>query len=768
MAGGSVSPPGAIQRGSLEKAKKMKPFGIFDFLWRRVPLILCVGIPAFIILNIFVGLVAKPVYTVDAKLLITPTKAPSIDGRDREIIQGDVGWFARTLVLRLKNPGILRTALRNLPDSERPSFLKGLGDSDPAVFRLMARLTVGEVERTYMINVSMESNEAEGMAETLNAVLDAFIEKLQEEQERQYVSQMNYLKNERGKIAGRVEQETERLLDVARQVDSYNFLNEGFTGHFKKLDLMENLYWAADGVALDKQAKLEEAKKNQEEISQLDVKPFADDQVANMLGINNMEQWTYVETQDLRKTIDGLTTENTDRKNVEERMSSMLDYLKVYKSKVAEDTLKTWQEKRAYELESDVIQARNAYIAAQQAAEELKIELDESVENAEKVSQAMFRASEFAYGVTELRDRLASIDARIDDAALESKAPLPVIVDQRAVVPGEPTSSNASKLQMMALVASFGLIGGICLAFDFLDPRIRTRTELAAAIGGPGCEPVRAMLPNGKEDADFPMVLENSPDSKQALAIRDMAVRLIAEARSGGSRVVDFIGIHDRCGATSVALLVARALGSHGYRVVLAEMPSPRPGLARMAGLENLPVGPWASKTADPHGAADLVPWVEGTAPDEIRSSLDTFLGSARSGYDFVLLDTISPLKSDLSHETALKSDIAVLVAKQDVTIFGDARKIVQWCVDGGVPALTALLDFSAPNPKVTQAMSLMNSVMSFLSHLHDKARAEVLSAGAKIWGRWTSRKTASGNPQTPTPGNGHGKHPQDDRDAEP
>lgn len=164
--------PGAVQRGSLENAKKMKPFGIFDFAWRRIPLILAVGVPTFVVLSLLLSLFVNPVFTVDAKVLITPTKAPSISGRDREIIQGDVGWFARTLVLRLSNPDILRAALKKVPEAERPDFLRGLGDSDRAVFRLMSRIKAEEIARTYAIKISMEGSEAQGLAEMLNAVLD--------------------------------------------------------------------------------------------------------------------------------------------------------------------------------------------------------------------------------------------------------------------------------------------------------------------------------------------------------------------------------------------------------------------------------------------------------------------------------------------------------------------------------------------------------------------------------------------------------------------
>jgi len=721
MTAPSPAIPGAVQRGSLELAKKTKPFSIIDFVWRRAPLILGAGIPVFLVLGLFLPLFSSPVYTVDAKVLITPTKAPTIDGRDRELIQGDVGWFARTLVLRLTNPDILRAALRKVPDDKRPKFLRGLGDSDKAVFVLMSRIKSLEIQRTYMIKISLSGSDAAGLAEMLNAVLDTFIERLQAEQERQYLSQLNYLKNEREKMADRVSREKESLVGIARELDSNAFLNEGYAGHLDKLRLVQDLYWTAQGVAVDKKEKYEQARKDREEIQKMSIDPFADAEVSNFLGINQMEQWTYVETQGLRKSIEGLTTDNSDRKNVEERMKSMLEYLKTYKEKVATDTKATFGAKRAYEFDADIIRARTAYEAAQSAADRLQGQLKEAESEASKVAEAMFRGSEFSYGVTQFRNRLASIDARVDDAELEAKAPLPVLIDQHALVPERPASSNASKLQMFALVVSFGLIGGICVVFDFFDSRIRSRAELGAAIGGPGCEPVCALLPGGVEDPEFPALLGGAGPA--ASAIRDFAVRLVVEHQTSGARVIDMVGIHGRSGNSAVTLTLARALAGHGLRVLAAELPCPSPGLARLADLSgNLPKGAWASKSPDPSSSAQLLPWVVGTPEDDVRSTLEKFLSSARSGYDIVLLDSPALKTSDIAHEVALKSDVVVLVARQDVGRFGDARHIVEWCAAGGVPAITALLNFSESDPLRARAEQLFQKVMDFASRFHDEA----------------------------------------------
>ncbi|MCX6973763.1 MAG: hypothetical protein NTZ94_05565 [Verrucomicrobia bacterium] len=204
-------------RGALEERKKVKPFQVWDFLWRRGPLVLGLGIPAFVFFSLLTTPITHPIYKVEGTLLIKQSKEPTLNGKDRESIQGDVGVFQRTLVLRIVDREVLKSALDHLPDEQRPSFLKGLCSTDKAIYKLMSRVKAKEVERTYLIQVWLEAEESEGLADTLRAVLSSLIEKLQSEQETQYASRLGYLRSERDKISSRGLDEKNRILDLANQ-----------------------------------------------------------------------------------------------------------------------------------------------------------------------------------------------------------------------------------------------------------------------------------------------------------------------------------------------------------------------------------------------------------------------------------------------------------------------------------------------------------------------------------------------------------------------
>ena len=78
--------------------------------------------------------------------------------------------------------------------------------------------------------------------------------------------------------------------------------------------------------------------------------------------------------------------------------------------------------------------------------------------------------------------------------------------------------------------------------------------------------------------------------------------------------------------------------------------------------------------------------------------TIDSFLANASKVYDFVLLDLVALSTSDISRETAVKSDVVVITAAQDVALYGDVRGAVEWIVAGGVPAVTTVLNFAQPD----------------------------------------------------------------------
>ncbi len=370
-------------------------------------------------------------------------------------------------------------------------------------------------------------------------------------------------------------------------------------------------------------------------------------------------------------------------------------------------------------LDTAYVKAKNAYDSATSTADHFEVELESANEEATKVSEGIFEANDVNFSLNQLRDRLASIDNRIDEVVLQAKSPLPVVIDRIPAPPIRPASSSTAKLRLIVFVFSFGLVGGVCLLFDFVDDRIRSREELSAAIGGSGCEPIPAL--GDAEEACFATVVRDSPSSPAAMAIRDLALRIVLEMERADAHIIAFAPACACSGNTTLALNVARVVSARGFKVLVAELPGKSPGLARAAGLPGgkVPPSPWEHKQVDPESAVELMPWVREVGEPGTCLPLNAFFEKARSAYDCIILDMPSPIDSDISQEAIAKSDVVVLVARQEQTAYRDVRRAVELAAATGVPAVTGVLTFGRTETLPLQAGDLMDHAMTTLSAVH-------------------------------------------------
>jgi capsular polysaccharide biosynthesis protein len=323
--------------------------------------------------------------------------------------------------------------------------------------------------------------------------------------------------------------------------------------------------------------------------------------------------------------------------------------------------------------------------------------------------------------ITHLKERLALISAKLDDEELQSKALIPVVIDNFARTPELPSGSNFKKLFILAVVASFGMVGVACLLFDLFDRRIRCPLELGAAIGGSGAISIPATIPHGV-DPDFCKAGTLSENHPAAVALRDLALRLVIEHERSGARIVSFVGLHSRSGNTSIALNVARAVAAHNLSVLLVELPTPFPGLASAANLPSATMtgeSPWTHKIRDPSSSVDLIPWNFEDSIDKARFSLDSFLKNASKAYDLLLLDLVPISESYISLEASIKSSVVVITAAPDAATYDKAFDTVQWIKAGGVPAVTTVLNFVVPDQFRRRIIGLASVLLGIFTRVH-------------------------------------------------
>lgn len=716
-------------RGNLREGKKGKPFLLLAFALRRMPLILLLGgLLAAILLSILLPR-AKTVYSTDGLLLIDPSKEITLTGKEREPIPGTIRDFTRTMVQRLTAIDLLTETLEQLKPEAFPSFLDPADPPQVNAFRLKSRITVKEVPLTYLVSVSITGDQPHGLAQIVNHLMQAFVDKNHREQKKRQLGRINYLNLEREKILGRLEESEKVLTSPAPGFSEEVILHENYSAHITKLDMIQRLYWEAEVRRSEVHNQYLQTQANMTELSQLDPQAIASERVTDNFGINRMELWTYEQTAAMRKSIDGLTKDNPDRKNVEARIQAMDEYLYNYKERVSNEIIAQLRDKRMFELTQDVIRAKHAYEAAAEHADYLKGLLHEAAQEHHRVAKGIFDAVGLQYNIGQLRERLRGLNNRIDDSEMEAMAPVQIYIDKMAITPSGAGASNAPMLAAISILLGLGGVFSFILTFDIVDNRLRDSAEVNSALGGLGPDPIPLLEGDDHPPGSFADVTLEWPQHPAALAIRALAVRFELERERYGSRVFALVGLSPESGVSSLALGLGHTLGARERRLLIVECNLPRPGLAKVQGairampglLEALlddSLDPASLMQRDPRRQIDILPI--GDVGSELidRPAFLRLLEQFRGNYDLVLLDTAPLAEDDFAYFVAAHADAVLLIGREDDSQFRDLRRSIDRLVLAEVPAVSAILNFTRPKrgERIRQAVY---SQMGTLSRLH-------------------------------------------------
>lgn len=728
----------------VEGGRRMQPFLPMVFLQRRLLIILPLGVLAALALILMMPRgTTTATYEASAMILIDPRKEPTIAGRERDVIPGSFREYSLTLVTRMSSVDVMRAALDRLAPEHYPEFLNPARSQDANAQRLLSRFRASEVRRTQLFTATLSGNAPEQLGVTLNTIVEAFIDHLQAEQEGLFARRMAYLTDERDRLEQRIEHLRSQLLTKAEDIESAGFLQENYTLHLSRVDRIDRLFWNAEFNALEQRGQLDKAKADRDRIGALDLQPLADERVMTSWALNNIEHWTYTQLQAMRGTIDGLTPENQDRRYVEERMAAMDQYRTEIKERIIIDTMNNMSAILQYNLDSDVVRARTEYEAARQVADNLQTALEEARREADDVSAAIFRGKDIAFTINQLRERLATISLRIDDAEIEAKAPIRVSLEQRAVDPGRPARTANQQVLLMAVALGFGMVFGFVLVVDVLDNRIRSPRELELALGAPGPDPVTAFSTAISPAPLFERASLDMPNHPALEALRGLATRMNMERERHQGHIFAILGINDDGGATSLAINLAHEMTAFGERVLLVETNMRRPGLRATLewppghGLETVLNGGQEGGDLvrrDSARGIDVLFAEGGERPARLEKLCATIedLGEA---YDFVLIDAGNVLGDAVAYHVGAHADAAILVVREDVSLYRDLRQAIDAMVQAGVPALTAVMTFANPL-FMTRFLDRLQQPLMWLTRIHKWVRGRMLPVERLLQGR--------------------------------
>lgn len=732
----------SIESTVLSNGKQKKPFVFSEFLYRRTPLILFIGITVTIIILAIVSPFHKKIYKTDGVLWLDTTKQITVAGREQDAFPGQIRDYLRTMVQRINTPDVLIPTLLSIPKYDIPQSVSSTEAIAEAAIKLQKQISVKEILGTNLISLSIESESPQGIALILNRLMETFVEKNQKEKRRLVEGRINYLSQEREKIIARQEENKIQWKSIVSKLPNETFVNPGYTGHMSKLEISRKLFLEAQAKSDELEKKYQEALNNRKRLIEMDLKPLADEKTTDNFGITRMELWTYEQSAALRRTIDGLTVGNQDRKTVEDRLKSMDDYLDNYRKMTSNDIAVQLKEKQKYDLDLAVNLAKSAASTAAAHAKALEETSIEILKEHNDIASGIFDLIDLEFNNDQLKERLKGLNARIDDAEVEAMTPVQIYIDRLARTPTEANSTNFKVLLLISLALGFGGVGSFILAFDLVDDRLRGQRDAENALGGSTI----AIIPFLEGYApgslvDLPLVLPEHPVAK---AIRKVAVRLRLEQERYGAKVFTMSGLHAGVGVSSIALTVAHALKSDSRRVLLLEGKLHNPslvnthgGLAHSPGLQDWLSG--LTKTPaeliqhDPKRGIDIV--VAGHISNfmNIYDSLNNLIETMKEKYDIIIIATENILENDMSNYMASHSDAVIFIGKEDESLYQQLRKSAEIIVKQNVPAISAIMNFSREkrNERINR---LLHKQMRKISDKHWNLHRYLRKAVIKIF----------------------------------
>lgn len=556
---------------------------------------------------------------------------------------------------------ILIDALERLGD-RRFTLWQRPGETDrEAAERLQRELQVRDVRDTYLITVSLQSENPSGLDEIVNTVVKAYLAQIRTEEIYAGEDRVEILLERRRERAARIAALAQRRAELAQTLGVTTF-SEGALNPYDTL-LIESKSALLEAERKRITAEAERATFDATlggEAAARALAAAASDIAAKDPGLTSLKANLYKRRSDVLEQTTGLTESHPVRRKAQRELDDL-------EREVQNASAQLIAEKSALLLEERIARVRETAAVESVLRAQLREQQDQASWFASHYNEALVVTND----MERERKALDAIDDRIAFLEIEASAPGFIRISTWALPPILPVSGGRTKLAVI-----FAVLGGIlglvaAVAVDLLDRGIKTARQVQGIIG---FTPIASFL----DPSDDPVRRALLADQ-----LRRLAMALGREHHRHAIRRLLVTAARDGSGASTLALDLGRELGRLGLRVLVIEA-NPFVADPRYRGVPSRP-GLLEVLASDLDPSSAIVP-SDARFPDRIGT------GEARSGqlsdcsglprllehlgehYDIVLIDA-APIR--LSADTEYLAgicDATWLVVRAHLTQIGELK----------------------------------------------------------------------------------------------
>ncbi len=458
----------------------------------------------------------------------------------------------------------------------------------------------------------------------------------------------------------------------------------------------------------------------------------------NDQSLHFTSSWTYQQLQEMRSTTDGLTETNPDRIYVEKRMTAMQQYEKKQRKELRNTANGITLGKRKLEMQKSLVQSKYDFEKSKKTIEALKTELEKNIKESQRISIGIHKGEYLSASWKHNQDLLDMLERRSAEIEIERKAPLRISIESLAREPKFPVSSNTNKLLMMLFGIAFCVVCGPFVVYEFLDNTIRRPEDIKQALG---CLPTQTIVKVQKQKVDA-QELNLGTDEFQVQAIGTFCAKLFREKDKDNSRIILFTGLEKGVGSSSIAFSCAKALAKVAPKVLWIDgdivssdveqfedfFPN-LPGLRDFLNSNNH----WKEYIiSTPGDNIDILYAGNATKTLIPLQRVRELLQEAKKEYDFVCIDALPLLKSNLTEHFAISSDIIALICLGESSRFNDLRNAAELLIRLDVPAIAPILNFGG-NKQTLSLDELFDNPPAILHKIFPKKLKEFIKNSPSI-----------------------------------
>ena len=611
--------------------------------------VLLVGLP-------FAWWKGTPKYRAEGALYVSPRFLRNLDGDQEHELQSNSQYreFVQQQVRTVNRFDILQSA--TAPGSMTAKLWhKGNESQRRAVERLRAAIQVAPVPDTYQVTVALEGEEPAGLAEIVNAVMQAYVSTAHRELLFDSDARLGNLKEEKSQLETAIARLIEDRTAIAKELGTTVFSGAIINSFDRQLGTISEALQEAR-----RQRFVAEASVGSKDGPASPAYATVASALQNALSDNSLNSFKSALSQrkaELLVSINGLSPQHPARIAAEKAIQNI--------DRECEAVTIALRDRLAGNLET-INRAR--FEQSKSVEQRLIGENQEVRRQTEDYSRAYQRSLELGEELDRVRKRLHAVEDRISYLQLESRAPGFVRIFSPALVPEIPVEGGRKRLALLVLAVAL-VIGMLApIGLDYLDPRVRTPGELESQLG----LPLTGWLPQFGE-----------PD---AAAMLRAAVSIRRHASHLTHRVLVVTALSHGGGSSTVSLGLGKMLNRLGMRTLTVEANPITPDARYLAatGCENLVS--WLGSTA---GAGTSFTPASGDLPDRLATgpaTLEDLLPAERliplferhaRDFDLILIDA-APLSSNLATEELVRVFGSALVV---VDAHRDKRRALTQCL---------------------------------------------------------------------------------------